>query len=355
MAVEILVINPGGTSTKVGWFRNNEKVFDKTVEHDSEELKKFDHVRDQLNLRLNGILQAMAENKVRVQDISAVSARSGLLPPLEAGAYEVNEAMIDWSLNKSRLNHGSDLSGILARTMAEKAGPNVKAYIYDGESLDQFGPLARYSGVKMIPRASLGHLLNMREMGRRVAERLGRRFDEVNFVACHMGGGTSLCAMEKSRVVDAIPDDEGPCSVERSGKVALKHIINLCYDKPRAEVMSLLRRDGGLKSYLGTNDGREIVRRIEAGDEYAREVFESLAYQAAKAIGEMAVVLKGEVDGVILTGGLARSKLITGWIEERVSFLAPVYVEPGERELEALAGGIYRVLKGEESVNTFTA
>jgi butyrate kinase len=355
MPVEILVINPGGTSTKVGWFRDHEKIFAKTIEHDSEELKKYEHVRDQLNLRLSGILQAMEENQVRAEDLSAVVARAGLLPPLEAGAYEVNEAMIDWSLNKSKLNHGSDLSGVLAKTMAGKAGPRVGAYIYDGETLDQLGSLARYSGVKMIPRNSLGHLLNMRAVGRRVAERLGRRFDEVNFVACHMGGGTSLCAMEKSRLIDTMPDDEGPCSVERSGKVALKHIINLCYEKPRAEVMGILRRDGGLKSYLGTNDAREIGRRIEAGDQYAKEVFEAMAYQVAKAVGEMAVALKGRVDGIILTGGLAHSKLMTDLIEQWVSFLAPIYLEPGEFELEALAGGIYHVLKGEEPVHTFTA
>ncbi|MCC8180238.1 MAG: butyrate kinase [Planctomycetes bacterium] len=349
----ILVINPGGTTTKIGCFRDKEKLFAKTVEHDSEELKTFAHIRDQLDLRLRGIVETMRENNIDPADIDAVVARAGLLPPLEAGAYEVNDEMIDWSLNVSNLGHGSDLSGILARTLAGQSRKNAKAYIYDGETLDQLRPLARFSGVKLIPRQSLGHLLNMRAVGRRVAEKLGKRFDQVNFICAHMGGGTSLCALEKGRIVDAMPDDEGPCSVERSGSVALKHIINLCYTHPRNEVMRILRRDGGLKSYLGTNDGKEIVKRIENGDEYAALALESLAYQVAKAAGDMAVALQGKVDGIILTGGLAHARIVTDWIEKWAGFLGPVYLEPGEYELEALAEGAYRVLNGEEPVHQF--
>ncbi|MDR1677091.1 MAG: butyrate kinase [Deltaproteobacteria bacterium] len=356
MTFEILVINPGGTTTKIGWFQDAEKIFAETIEHDSETLKQYAKVRDQLSLRLKAIIETTSQHGVKLENLAAVVARAGLLPPLEAGAYEVNQAMINWSLEKSKLNHGSDLSGILAKTIAEKTGHGCKAYIYDGETLDQLTPLARYSGVASIPRTSLGHLLNMRAVGRRVADRLGKSFDELNMAVCHMGGGTSLCAIKKSRVIDTIPDDEGPCSVERSGKVPLKHIISLCYALPRSEVMRILRQDGGLKSYLGTNDGREIVRRIEAGGPEglkAREVFEAMAYQVAKSIGEMVVALKGQVDAIVLTGGLAKSRLMTSMIEDKVSFFAPVLVEPGEYELEALAGGALRVLRGEESLHVF--
>lgn len=353
MSKLILVINPGGTTTKIGCFRDNEKLFAKTVEHDSEELKKFSHIRDQLQLRLQGVLDALRENNISVADLDAVVARAGLLPPLEAGAYEVNEAMIDWSLNVSNLGHGSDLSGILARTLAANSAKGAKAYIYDGETLDQFRDVARFSGVESIPRQSLGHLLNMRAVGRRVAEKLGHRFDGLNFVVAHMGGGTSLCALEKGRIVDAMPDDEGPCSVERSGSVALKHVINLCYSRPRSEVMRILRKDGGLKSYLGTNDGREIVGRIIKGDEYAALVLDAFCYQVAKALGEMAVALRGAVDGVILTGGLAHAKLVADGIEKWAGFLGTFYLEPGEYELEALAEGALRVVRGEESAREF--
>lgn len=354
MSINVLAINPGGTSTKIGYFSDNQLVFKKTIEHDGEELKKFSRVNDQLEMRTQKIIDELEKRQIKLNTVSAVVGRGGVLPPLQAGAYAVNPTMVDYLLHKVKLEHAANLGGILAEKIARICDPGARAFIYDGETLDQLKPLARYSGVKLIKRESLGHILNGRAVARRVAEQLGSEYDKLNFVVAHMGGGTSLNAHEKGRVVDVIADDEGPCSVERSGSLALKHVIRLCYEKTKSDVHTLLRVNGGLKSYLGTNDGREIEKKIQAGDMAAQEAYEALAYQVSKAIGDMAVALNGKVDGIILTGGLAHSAMITEWIRQRVSFIAPVYLVPGEFELEALAEGTWRVLTGRENVHEFT-
>lgn len=354
MSVQILAINLGGTTTKVGYTRDNTFQFKETIEHSIAELNQFSSVFQQKEFRLKEILKLLETKGVSVSNLSAVVTRAGVLPPIDAGGYEVNELMVDYNTNYQAIEHISNLGTSIARQLAKLAGKNVKAYIYDGETLDQLSDLARITGTKIIPKQSIGHLLNMRAVGRVAAQKIGKKVEECNFVIAHMGGGTSVCGLAKNRIVDVLADDEGPFSVERAGSIALKHVIKLCYELPQNEVMKILRREGGLYSYLGTNDGREVEKKIEQGDDYAKLVYEALAYQVSKACGEMAVAVEGDLDSIILTGGLANSVLICSWIEKWAGFLAPIIQVPGEYELEALAGGAYRIYIGEEKAKLFT-
>lgn len=354
MSIKILAINPGGTSTKIGFFEDNQPVFSKTIEHDSEELKRFKHANNQLDMRFNSIYDALLKNHVDVSALTACVGRGGFLPPVEAGGYRVNDLMIDFLLNRCELEHASSLGAVLADRFAQLSKPRAHAYIYDAESLNQLPPIARISGVKSIERISLCHVLNMRAVCRRVAEALNSRYEDMNFIIIHMGGGTSVSAHNKGRVIEAMPDDEGPFSVERSGAIANKYIVNMCYQKPMAEVFTLLRKNGGVKSYLGTNDGREVEQMIADGDQYAKLIYEAMSYQIARATGDMYAVLEGQVDGIILTGGLAKSQLMCSMIQKRVEFMAPVHVVPGEYELEALAEGAYRIVTNQEEAREYT-
>lgn len=353
MNINIAAINLGGTTTKVGYFIDNQMQFKETIEHTTEELKGFTSIFQQSDYRLNKIEELLISKGVDITGISAVVTRAGVLPPIQAGAYEINEDMIEYNTNYNAIEHASNLGTKIAVSLAEKSGPDVKAYIYDGETLDQLAPIARFTGVKKIPKQSIGHLLNMRSVARIAAEKIGKDINQSNFVIAHMGGGTSVCAIENNQIIDVLADDEGPFSVERAGSIALKHIINMCYELPKSEVMQILRKEGGLYSYLGTNDGREIEKTIAQGDEYAALAYEALAYQVAKACGDMAVAMKGHVDGIVLTGGLAYSKMIVDWIEEWGGFLGPIIQLPGEYEMEALAGGAYRVVTGKEKAQVF--
>ena len=353
MTINILAINPGGTSTKIGYFSDNKLIFKTNIEHDASELKKYTRVNDQLEMRCQNVIDELKKHNISIGDISATVGRGGVLPPLKAGAYEVNAVMIDYLLHKVRLEHAANLGGVMAEKIAKMVNAETPSFIYDGETLDELNLLSRYSGIASISRESLGHILNGRAVARKVAKDIGSEYSKMNFIVAHMGGGTSLNAHYQGRVIDVIADDEGPMSVERSGSIALKHIIKLCYEKSKDELLKILRVNGGLKSYLGTNDGRIIETRISEGDKEAQNAYKALAYQVAKGIGEMHIALHGKVDGIILTGGLAHSTMITDWIKDFVNFIAPVHVVPGEYELEALAEGTWRVLNKQEGINEF--
>lgn len=354
MTTSILAINLGGTSTKVGYSKDNHLIFNENIEYTLSDLNQYSGIFDQKQRRLEDILALLKEKNIDVEKLSAVVSRAGILPPINAGAYEINADMVAYSREYVPIQHASNLGSELAIALIDLNKVGGKAYIYDGESLDQLAPIARFTGVKSIPKQSIGHLMNMRAVSRVIAERLGKEPNELNFVIAHMGGGTSVGASEKGKIIDVLADDEGPFSVERSGAIALKHIINLCYAKPKEEVNKILRKEGGLYSYLGTNDGRQIEKRIKDGDEYAALVYEALAYQVSKSIGDMAVALKGKVDGIILTGGLANSEMVTDWIEKWCGFIGKIYLVPNEYEMESMMSGIYRVLKEGEKVNTFS-
>ena len=348
--MKILVINPGSTSTKIAVFDDESPVLEKTIRHSSEELKDFKNIIEQYDFRVKVIENVLKENGFKLEDFDAFVGRGGLLHPIESGTYRVNEAMLEDLKECKYGEHASNLGAIIAYNLATKV--NKPAYIVDPVVVDEMEPLARYSGLKGIERKSIWHALNQKAVARRAAKDLHKKYDEVNLIVVHLGGGISVAAHKKGRTVDVnnALNGDGPFAPERAGGLPTISLVDLCMSGKYTyeEMKKLLAGKGGLVSHLGTNNAIEVEERIEKGDEYAKLVYEAMAYQVAKTVGEMAAVLKGEVDAIILTGGLARSKMLTDWIKERTSFIAPVLLYPGEDEMRALAEGALRVLKGEE-------
>lgn len=346
----LLAINPGSTSTKIAVFDNEELLFDETLRHSVEELSAFERVIDQYEFRLNIILNALEKNKIDINTFSAIVGRGGLLKPIEGGTYKVNEKMIE-DLNSIELGeHASDLGGMLAYGIAKKIG--VEAYIVDPVVVDELQDVARISGLKDIERISIFHALNQKAVARRHAKLKGKKYEDLNLIVAHLGGGISVGAHYKGRVIDVANayNGDGPFSPERSGGLPVGDVVNLCYSGKYTceEMKKKLVGKGGLVSYLNTNSAIEVCEKINNGDEYARLVYYAMAYQVAKEIGACATVLKGQIDGILLTGGIAYDDMFVNWIKEMVSFMSDVYVYPGEDELTALAEGALRVLRGEE-------
>lgn len=354
MTYKILAINPGSTSTKISLYEDEKEIFTKTLEHPVEEIEKFDKVIDQFEMRKDVILSFLKEKNFDIKELSAVVGRGGMLPPVRSGAYEVNELMLKTLREKPYMEHASNLGAPIAYEIAKDAG--VKAYIYDSVRTDELNEIARISGMPDLPRTSTSHVLNSRAMAIKVAQKYGKRYNEMNFIVAHLGGGISLSVHEKGRIVDIVSDDEGAFSPEAAGRVPCRSLIELCYSGKysKKDMLKKLRGNGGLKAYLGTTDARQIEKMIEDGDEKARVVYEAMAYQVAKSIGELATVVEGNVDVIILTGGIAYSEMITSWIKKRVKFIAPVEIMPGQNEMESLAYGILRVLRGEEEAREYT-
>lgn len=351
----ILTINPGSTSTKIAVFDNDKLRFEHKVDHPAEELARFTNsMTEQFPMRRKAILKCLTERNVDPATLSAVSGRGGKLPPLKQGAYAVNRAMFEFLRDRPIDDHASNLGGMLAYDIARTRG--IPAYIYDAVVVDQLEDIARLSGLPEMKRRASCHVLNMRAVARRVAEREGKRFEQSAFVVCHMGGGISACVLKNGRMIDVVTDEEGPYSPERSGGLPVRQLIDSAFSG-EFDRLSLTRRTrgkGGLVAYLGTNNAIEVERRIDAGDAEAALIYEGMAYQTAKTIGGLATVLQGGLDGVVITGAVAYSERLTGWIRERIAFLGPVFVEPGEDELQALALGALRVLRGQEEAHQFT-
>lgn len=350
---KVLVINPGSTSTKVAYYEDKKELLNKNVFHETSELAKFATIADQYDYRLELIQSFLADEGIDYTQIDAAVGRGGALPPVEAGAYMVNDQMIDWLVNKTKTHHASNLGAMLANGFKEKSEKECIAMVYDPITVDQFHELARVSGLKGVKRTSIGHALNMRAIALKTAEDLNKSYEESNFIVAHLGSGSTISAHQNGRMIDYSLDDEGPFSVERTGSLSLKEFIPFCYEMSQEEITAWTRKKGGMISYLGTNSGIEVEERIVAGDDEARLVLEAMAYQVAKGIGELATVLNGQVDQIVITGGLAYSERLVNWITERVSFIAPVSSVPGEFEMEALRNGALRVLSGEEEAREF--
>ncbi len=351
MGKYILAINPGSTSTKIAVYEDKKIMFEKNIEHSSDELSRFGKITDQYEMRYKEIEGVLSENDFQVETLSAIVGRGGPVAPLESGAYRVNEVMVEKLMNSPMVDHASNLGGVIAFNLARPLG--IPAFIYDAVSTDQMTDIARISGIKEITRKSLIHALNMRAVGIRCAEKMGRGYNEVNFIIAHLGGGITIAVHEKGRIVDLVSDDEGPFSPERAGRVPCKELINMCYSYNLDTMKKKLRGQGGLISYLGTNSTVEVEKRIKNKDGYAKLIYEAMAYQVSKGICELTAVVKGRVDMIIITGGIAHSEMITSWIRERVQWAAPVEIVPGGDELEALAHGALRALNGEEEIHEF--
>lgn len=350
----ILSINPGSTSTKIALYEDEQPVFVEIIRHPAEEIARFGSIVDQYEFRRDVILNVLREKGVDLSTIDAVVGRGGVLPPVEGGVYRVNERMLD-DLRHPVREHVSNLGAFLAKEIADQAG--VPAFIADPPAVDEMEPIARISGLPEIERKSLSHALNLKAAARKAAKHLGKPYEETNLVVVHMGGGISVSPHRKGRMVDANQalDGTGPFSPERAGGLPIGDLMRLAYSG-KYTYDELWRRcvgGGGLVAHLGTNDAVEVERRIQAGDEHARLVYEAMAYQTAKEIGAMATVLYGRVDAIVLTGGLAHSEMLTKWIAERVEWIAPVLVFPGEDEMEALTYGALRVLRGEERAKEY--
>ena len=358
----LLVINPGSTSTKVAVYEDVQPLFVETVRHSSQELAAFSHVMDQYQFRLQAILNLLRSREIPISSLSAVVARGGLLRPIASGTYLVNEKMVqELSRRDAERVHASGLGAPLADEIARSVG--IPAYIVDPVCVDEFDEVARISGLPEIERKSLSHALNLKAVARRAAGDLGRPYSDLNMVIVHLGGGISVTAHRQGRMVDVNQalDGTGPFAPERAGGLPVGDVVRMCFgihpyedlDLSYEEMFKKLAGQGGLVAHLGTNDAVEVEARIRAGDERALLVYQAMAYQIAKEIGAMATVLKGKVDAVVLTGGLAYSKMLLGWIRERVSWIGPVLIYPGEDEMLALAQGALRVLQGEEEAKVY--
>ena len=355
MKENILVINPGSTSTKIALFNQKGKeIFNKSITHSTEELSQFKSLLEQSPIRKKIILDTLKKENIDTNSLKAVIGRGGILEPLEAGTYTVNDKLIE-DLKHSPREHASNLGGIIAREIAEEI--DVPAYIADPVSVDEFTDIARISGLKGIERKSLLHTLNIRANAFRYAKEREKILEELNLIVAHLGGGISVAPIEKGKIVDVNnANDGGPFSPERTGSLPNKALIHLCYSGKYSEkeLIKLVTHQGGLVSHLGTNDVREVVKKMEQGDNYTQLIFEAMCYQIAKEIGAMATVLKGKVEVIILTGGIAHSEILVNKIKDRTGWIAPVVVYPGEKEMKALAEAVIRVIKGEEKVKTYS-
>ncbi|SHJ70851.1 butyrate kinase [Dethiosulfatibacter aminovorans DSM 17477] len=350
-----LVINPGSTSTKIAVFDNTSMIFEKTLRHSVEELGKYEKIIDEFEFRKNIILDALKENDIEVKDLAAVVGRGGLLKPIAGGTYAVSPEMLEDLKSASRGEHASNLGGVLAHEIAGEE--NLPSFIVDPVVVDEMEPISRLAGHPRFERKSIFHALNQKAVGRRAARELGRKYEEVNLVVAHLGGGISVGAHKAGRIIDVnnALDGEGPYSPERSGTLPSGDLVKLSFSGEAGidEVKKMIKGSGGLTAYLGTNDARAISGMCEKGDENARLIYEGMAYQVAKDIGAYSVVLEGRVDAIVITGGIAYDKEFVSWIEKRVGFIADIIVFPGEDELEALAEGGLRVLTGEEEAKVY--
>lgn len=344
MGRRILVINPGSTSTKMAVCDGDTAVHAETLRHDTATLAQYPRIWDQFTFRLD-TLRAWAND--RGGDFAAVISLGGLLKPVDGGVYTVNDAMLADARANLQGEHASNLGCALAHALARDF--RCPALVADPVSVDEFEPLARYSGHPLIQRSSLSHALNLHAAAARAAKTMNLNPVRASFIVAHLGGGISIAPVRAGRIID-INDasSDGPFSPERTGGLPLQQFITLCYAGTRteADMRKLVMGRGGLSAYLGTNSAQEVEERASAGDQQAREVFEAMAYQIAKEIGAMATTLKGEFQAIVLTGGLASSTMLTGWITDRVSFLAPVLVFPGEDEMRSLAAAAALVLNG---------
>ncbi|MBI5724084.1 MAG: butyrate kinase [Planctomycetes bacterium] len=345
----ILVINPGSTSTRTAVFRGQERLAERHLECSREELAACGTAIGQVLMRTKHVLDFLAGLGPDAAKFDAVAARGGPLRPVPGGTYRVNAAMLDDARSDRFVEHVSKIACIIADTLARQAG--TTAFVVDPISTDEFDAISRISGLRELHRKPLTHALNMKAAARLFAGETGKPYEQLNLIVAHLGGGCSISVHSGGRMIDSVDaNGEGPFSPHRSGGLRTDDLARFVLESGRNfhEIRGILTHKAGLFSHLGTDDAREVVRRIENGDAAARLVFEAMAYSIAKHICALAAAVAGRVDGILLTGGLANAKMLTDWIAARVGFLGPVRVMPGEREMEALRDGAARVLSGLE-------
>ena len=347
--MKILIINPGSTSTKVAIYEDMKEIITENISIEAEVLKKFDDLYEQTDMRYEQVSKFIEQNGLKPSDLDVIVSRGGMLPPLHTGAYVVDDELCDIMRNHPAQIHASNLGALVARRISKEG--NIPAYIYDAVSVDELTDEARLSGVKKYPRRSFSHTLNTRAVAMKYCQDKGMDYYKSSIIVAHLGGGISMNFQKNGRLVDICSSDEGPFSTNRAGFLPIYSCITIAADEGAKALQKYEDSTGGLISYLGTNDAREVEKMIKEGNEEALLVYKSMAYQIAKTIGSLAVVDNGKIDGIILTGGMAYSKILTDWIIEKVSFIAPVTLYPGEFEMQSLAQGGYRVMKGMEKAD----
>jgi len=352
----ILAVNPGGTSTKVGLFKETELIFEKNIRHLPDELALFGSTFDQQSFRREIILQTLREADYRLEDISAVVGRGGAFKPLESGTYEVNDKLVCDIRDGSTLqaDHPSNLGALLAKGIAETAG--VKPYIVDPVCVDEMIDEARLSGLPCLERTSLSHALNIRMVAYKAAGLMNRELSEINLVVLHLGSGISVNAMRRGRMIDVSQaNDGGPFSPQRVGALPTTGLVKLCLTGKYSwsDLKAMLLKKGGLFAYTGTDHVGEALARAEEGDEVCDLTLRAMAYQIAKEAGAMGAALKGDVDAVVITGGIANNSWMTDRLTDSLEYLGEIIIFPGEEELEALARGVLRVLDSVEEIKVY--
>ena len=350
MSVKSLIINPGSTSTKIGVFEDETLLFEETLRHSTEEISQYASIVDQKDFRKKIITDLLKEKDFDIKSLGMVVGRGGMLKPIPGGTYAVTDDLLEDLKIGKQGQHASNLGGILAREIADEIG--VPSYIVDPVVVDELAPVARYSGVKELPRTSVFHALNQKAVAKRYSKEAGKAYDSMNLIVVHMGGGVSVGAHEKGKVIDVFNalDGDGAFSPERAGAVPSGALIKMCFsgEYTEKEVYSKIVGKGGFNSYLGTNDMRNVIKMSEEGNEEAKAMFDAFIFQVTKDIGSMACVLNGKVDQIIVTGGIAYNAKVIEALKEKAGWIAPFTVYPGEDELLALVQGGLRVLNGEE-------
>ena len=353
--LRILVINTGSTSTKIAVYDSDTEVFVDTLRHPNEECEKYSHVIDEYPLRIEAIYNVLNEKKVPLQSIDIVVGRGGILKPIHGGVWKVTPAMLEDLKDLRTAQHASNLSGIIAYEISKVRG--IKSYVVDPVVVDEMDPVAKISGIPQIERRSIFHALNQKASARKAAQELGKRYEDVNLIVAHLGGGITVGAHKKGRVVDVNNglDGDGPFAPERAGGLPAGQLVDLCFHGNLDEetIKRLLKGRGGLVAYCGTSDTREAADMAAAGDKKAELVLKAMAYQVAKEIGAMAAVLEGKIDGLVITGGIANYKEFVSWITEKISSLGRLFIYPGENEMEALRDGALRVSRGQEEAHEY--
>ncbi|AJG96919.1 butyrate kinase [Clostridium beijerinckii] len=355
MSYKLLIINPGSTSTKIGVYEGEKELFEETLRHTNEEIKRYDTIYDQFEFRKEVILNVLKEKNFDIKTLSAIVGRGGMLRPVEGGTYAVNDAMVEDLKVGVQGPHASNLGGIIAKSIGDEL--SIPSFIVDPVVTDELADVARLSGVPELPRKSKFHALNQKAVAKRYGKESGQGYENLNLVVVHMGGGVSVGAHNHGKVVDVnnALDGDGPFSPERAGSVPIGDLVKMCFSGKysEAEVYGKVVGKGGFVGYLNTNDVKGVIDKMEEGDKECGSIYKAFVYQISKAIGEMSVVLEGKVDQIIFTGGIAYSPTLVPDLKAKVEWIAPVTVYPGEDELLALAQGAIRVLDGEEQAKVY--
>lgn len=356
MSRRILAVNPGSTSTKIAVYEDTEPIYTYSFSHSSEELAQFNTAADQFEWRRDMILRNLAENNIDLFSLDAVIGRGGILRPVESGVFAVNDAMVHDLIHAER-QHASNLGGLIARYIGDKIG--ARSFIADPVVVDEMIPYARITGVPELPRESVFHALNQKAIARRYANENETKYEDLNLIVCHMGGGITVSAHRQGKVIDTTNalNGCGPFSPERSGSLPPGPLISLCFSGKytEEELLKMVHGKGGLIAHLGTTSIPEILDKVDHGDLHAMLIIRAMCYSVAKEIGAMAVALCGNVDAILITGGIAHSKRITDYLAGHCNFIAPIYVYPGENELLALAQNALGALNGELEVKTYVS